>query len=116
MSKVAEAAEAFAENIINEGDAEVDAADDVQEGEDNGNGSSTLDERKAKLEQLRKRMVCQSNHSFRTLSSQKAFIALLSSSQSCRSGSREYKGKDHRARGSANGTAAQARRDATPES
>ncbi|KAF7789993.1 hypothetical protein EIP86_000941 [Pleurotus ostreatoroseus] len=56
MSKVAEAAGAFAEKIIDEGDAEVDAANDAQEGEENGSGSSTLDERKAKLEQLRKRM------------------------------------------------------------
>ena len=69
MSKVAEAAEAFAEKIIDEGDAEVDAADDAQEGEDS-NGSSTLDERKAKLEQLRKRMARHYNDSLDTLSSQ----------------------------------------------
>lgn len=63
MSGIAAAAEEFSEKIIDSGNPDANSAEDSQESSESGDNKSngqhtTLEERKAKMEELRKKMVC----------------------------------------------------------
>ena len=116
MSDVVQAAEEFSEKIIDEGDAAADAEDAESENEgnaeSNGNGKLTLEERRAKLAELRKRMVrAPMVYTAIIMICSVHLTAFSGTSKSCPSRRGECESQDHGARGGANRTPEEACRD-----